>query len=199
MASMFGKNVIPFAPVAPAEKIIDGATSNSTCDAYELEHTGAAFLTTARVGDLIVKWAGDNSESAYIRQVESDTKLLLDRDLEFDSDEYDLLRPGILDIRAPQGLEWILRSIRSKEGNYLHRVGLWYTDNSRQFLLLDTLQLYERLEYTNDGQRKTAQGFWMENQDLLIGWEHVIQVRNYRENCLEIVVYGVNKTVEAGG
>ncbi len=199
---MFGRNVTPAEPVAPSEKIIDGATSDADCAAYKLTQTGASFTTTARVGDLVVKTSGDDSpRSAYVTAVTSDTELILDEDLGFNANTYDLLRPAILPLRCPEGLEWTLRAIRAKHGNDVYRVGVWVSDGERQFLIMDTKRLYDqRGAIKADGTPLTnfsREGFYLDGQNILISHDRIVQIRNYLERTLEVAVDGVNKTVDA--
>lgn len=199
---MFGRNVTPSEPVAPSERIINGDTSNASCDAFKLQKTGGSYLTLARVGDLVVRTSGaDAPQSAYVVQVVSDTELILDEDLGFDSNTYNLLRPSVLPLRCPEGLEWVLRAVRAKKGNDVYRVGVWVSDNTRQFLVIDTKRLYDQQGAFKpaDGEpweNFSRAGFYLEGQNLLISHDRVIQIRNYLEETLEVAVDGVNKTVD---
>ncbi len=198
---MFGRNVTTAEPVAPSERIINGDTSNASCPPFKLLRTGGSFLTLARVGDLIVKTSGTGAPmSAYVVQVVSDTELILDEDLGFNSNTYNLLRPGILPLRCPEGLEWILRAVRANKGDDVYRVAIWVSDGTRQALLTDTKRLYDRKGAVtstgtprNDFSRK---GFYYEDQNLLISYDRIVEIRNYLEESLDVAVDGVNKTVD---
>lgn len=191
---MFGHNVVPTDPIAPAERIVAGATSNASCPDYILRQTGGAFLTVARAGDLVVRTATDGTQSsAYVMVVLSDTDLLLDENLGFNSNIYNIIRAASADVRSPEGVEWVLRSFRCRTGGLVRRVGIWFSDGTRVSLYHDTKQLYERLGLSNPGG---VSGFWLDNQDILIEHGKLMIVRNYTDETLEMVIYGVNKTVD---
>jgi|GEM_PF-4158720 len=194
---MFGKSLIPYEPIAPAETMIDGATSDASCPGFKLVQTGASFTSSVKEGDLVIHGPGTaGAKSAYVIEVENDTTLLLDENLEFDSDDFDIRRPSELSIRPPELVEWVLRSIRTGKGDQVNRIGMWFSDGFRKVLVLDTKRLYTEKGFDLSSDDPT--GFWMENLDLFVTNEKEILIRNCCDETADVIVMGINKTVDIG-
>jgi len=194
---MIGKNVVPFAPIAPAEKLLEAQTADSGCDPFYLTDTGKNFISTIGVkpGDLIVKDPSGTPESAYVLHVVDNDNLVLDENLEMGGETYDLIRPSEVELRTALGVEWVIRSIRSRHGDACWRVAVWFSDGERTMLYMDTKLLYDKEGIESPGYPSPAEGFWLYEPSLLVGHKRQVLLRNYTLSTLDIVVYGANKTV----
>jgi hypothetical protein len=189
---MFGKNVVPYAPIGPADVVVHNATAAGGIAAYHVGMAGGTFLSSVKVGDLVVVTPHGTPKSAYVTAIVSDTDLVTDEDLAISGLVFDILRPSEFVIRPPEGIEWVVRSVSTVNGDENWRVGLWFSDGTRKSLIIDTKQLYLRLALTTG-----KNGLWLSDQQYVVGNDTMLIIRNCTEVTCDVKVHGVNKTMDA--
>ena len=194
---MFGVNLKASQLLAPAEKVIDGSTSDAGCASYHLTEAGASFTATVKVGDLVVKDPTGTPVSAYVLEVVSDTDLILDKDLQFDSSVYDIIRPSMAILRPGREIEWTLHTISFPKGDEIYRVGVWFGDGERESLLEDYVTFWRRQGVSESDLPSMPPGFRMHNQNIKADYNEWVILKSFVLEACFVTVQGINKTMSA--
>jgi hypothetical protein len=164
-----------------------------------LTDTGASFLTSVVVGDLVVSSPSDDPVSAYVVRVVDNENLLLSADLGCDASAYDIMRGAQAVLRPAQGVEWTLHTISFALGDSVYPAGLWWGDGERVTLIDDFRTWWLRRGVAEADLYKLPPGFVVSGQNIKLDYNQFLLIRSFVLASNDVLVQGIDKTVSTVG